>query len=991
MPAGSENGLEKRGHLTSNGKKELWVLRRGVLRIYEDTQKRPRAHVGNVMLGYRCEVRLHQKDTLEISSHLPFDCEYAYRASSAAEAEAWQAALQTNLEELRRRMQGFLHFLDKGCTAYKYNYSNSKRMRRHFWINEATVELCWGKSRKDEPQTMELKDCVGIIYGPMTTTFQRSNALEDPPWCCFSLLFPDRTLDLAVPEEHTEAWFLGLQDLLITRADSVMSTLTEPSFAFKKAYLKLRDSAHRQGYTTRIYLVRQLRALGRNKAFRESFKHCNTTKVSSVATPAKNASVTDAEAEAKAERRRRRKEKEAKATEATEAQAAGDAGASRVKRSPRPQKAQNGSSAALHGNSEHQEEELRKMIAQLEGDLDAQTSRLEGLRPKWSAQLGAIIPMDDLQEVLRGEAKWEWQYEKCTELEREVLTLKCTNSSMTRQLQVAEKSEKQLKKLAKQYKDAESQCANMEQELGSAQVAEKGSEKAKHNSKDSVERTEAQRKQLEAREHELKQQLQEAEKSGQELGATLKAQNKQQEQELARIEKETEDFKRKHETLAKDLKSIERRHSDNEQRLAATEGLSRNLVSSLQTLHKEVGKLRHTQKEARSDCDTQLRYITDRFPILKERIGNMMQEIEHLEEKHREIGEERKKLHNLVLELKGNIRVFVRVRPLWEREKALETSDTPTTSFSEDSKVAIWSEEQARKKWFEFDACFTPKSTNEGVFEEVKALATSVLDGYNVCIFAYGQTGSGKTYTMGGVPTDPGLNVRTLRELFKIKQQRSRDVECKLSIMVSEIYNEMIKDLLGGKTTMSKKLDVKQNSDGTATVPGLTEIPVDTVEEVLKCMEDAQANRTVMQTDMNDESSRSHSIVQVKTVCKHFKDKKELTGKINLIDLAGSENTNKSGVTGQGMKEAQNINKSLSALGDVISSLVSKSSHIPYRNSKLTMMLKDSLGGDSKTLMIVQASPAQCNVTETLSSLNFASRARNVELGKAKKNVKSTE
>jgi len=142
---------------------------------------------------------------------------------------------------------------------------------------------------------------------------------------------------------------------------------------------------------------------------------------------------------------------------------------------------------------------------------------------------------------------------------------------------------------------------------------------------------------------------------------------------------------------------------------------------------------------------------------------------------------------------------------------------------------------------------------------------------------------------------------------------------------------------------------------------------------------------------MNEESSRSHSIVQVKTVNVNKQDKKEYTGKINLVDLAGSENVNKSGVTGQGMKEAQNINKSLSALGDVISALVAKGGHIPYRNSKLTMMLKDSLGGDSKTLMIVQNSPAQCNVTETLSSLNFASRARNVELGKAKKNVKSGE
>merc|ERR1712050_352792 len=156
--------------------------------------------------------------------------------------------------------------------------------------------------------------------------------------------------------------------------------------------------------------------------------------------------------------------------------------------------------------------------------------------------------------------------------------------------------------------------------------------------------------------------------------------------------------------------------------------------------------------------------------------------------------------------------------------------------------------------------------------------------------------------------------------------------------------------------------------------------------------EDSNKNRAVSCTDMNEQSSLSHSIVTVKTSCtQKGGDGSTYIGKIHLIDLAGSENVGKSGVTGQGMKEAQNINKSLSALGDVIASLVAKTPHTPYRNSKLTMMLKDSLGGDAKTLMIVQASPAQTNVTETLSSLNFASRARNVELGKAKRNVKAAD
>lgn len=323
-----------------------------------------------------------------------------------------------------------------------------------------------------------------------------------------------------------------------------------------------------------------------------------------------------------------------------------------------------------------------------------------------------------------------------------------------------------------------------------------------------------------------------------------------------------------------------------------------------------------------------------------------------------------------------------------EKEKQAEPAGEPTITFAEDCKVSVFEATQSRRKWFEFDKAFPPKSTQQEVFEEVKPLATSVLDGFNVCIFAYGQTGSGKTFTMNGNAENPGLNVRVLTELFREREERRVEMDIKITLMVSEIYNETIKDLFVSK---QKKLDVKSNPDGSNTVPGLTELQVESVEDVIRAMKEAQSNRTVMSTDMNEESSRSHSIVQVRTTNISRKDKREYVGKINLIDLAGSENVNKSGVSGQGMREAQNINKSLSALGDVIGSLVAKSPHVPYRNSKLTMMLKDSLGGDSKTLMIVQSSPAQMNVTETLSSLNFASRARNVELGKAKRNVKAGE
>jgi kinesin family protein C2/C3 len=360
--------------------------------------------------------------------------------------------------------------------------------------------------------------------------------------------------------------------------------------------------------------------------------------------------------------------------------------------------------------------------------------------------------------------------------------------------------------------------------------------------------------------------------------------------------------------------------------------------------------------------------------------------MDHLVDRYRDMAEEKRKLHNLVLELKGNIRVFVRVRPLSDKEKGDEKGDA-TLTYAEDLKVSVLDEKTSKRKWFDFDRVFVPKTTQQEVFAEVVPLATSVLDGFNVCIFAYGQTGSGKTFSMSGTDKNPGLNLRVLQELFRIRTERELDFDTTISLMVTEIYNETIRDLF---VTKQKKLEVKENPDKSHSVPGITEMQVSSAEEVLKAMGQTQANRTTLQTEMNEESSRSHSIVQVLAKTVSRKDKKELHGRINLVDLAGSEDVSKSGVTGEGLKEAQNINKSLSALGDVIQALQAKSQHIPYRNSMLTMMLKDSLGGDSKTLMIVQCSPARGSVTETLSSLNFGSRARNVELGQAKRNTKQS-
>ncbi|CAJ1338896.1 unnamed protein product, partial [Effrenium voratum] len=814
---------------------------------------------------------------------------------------------------------------------------------------------------------------VGIIFGPMTTTFQRCASLEDPVWCCFSILFPDRTLDLAVLPSHLEGWFLGLQDFL-TANSACVSCISEAQLVFKKVFHKIRYAAHAERYTTWAHLSLRLRELGRDKAFRKALEKARA----GGAFEYEAARPTETEAEAKAEKRRRRRESReadttAEATGVKErpkdslfAPPARDG----VSGSPSPSPSASPSSVAPEKDDT---EELQALVRELETQLESTSKRMK-------EEFGSK-PMPDVAQVLQQEGAW--QRESCAEIERELVELEVTHRTMQRKVEASEKVEKQLKRLAKQYKESDTQAQAMEQQLGPAKAKARGVETAR---RDQQECSEVETSHLERRVKELQEQLLKATKPGDEL-KLLNQQNESQVKALEKLEAEKAE-------LAKRLQALEEKQRQAQQRVRAGEAkaqaagdASRRLVQFLKKLKGEVGHLKASHKELKAG--QQLRGLTDEFPPLAGAVQNIGASMSNLLDRYQEVAEERKKLHNLVLELKGNIRVFVRVRPMNEKEKSAEASGEATLTFAEDFKVSVYDGNQQRRKWFEFDKAFQPKSSQQEVYEEVKPLATSVLDGYNVCIFAYGQTGSGKTFTMTGNESNPGLNTRVLRELFLVREQRKQEVEINISLSVTEIYNEMIKDLFNPDSAKNKKLDVKQNPDGTNTVPGLTERAVTSVEQVLEYMKEAQSNRTVMATDMNDESSRSHSIVQVKTVNVNRKDKTQYLGKINLIDLAGSENVNRSGVQGQGMREAQNINRSLFALGDVIASLVSKNGHVPYRNSKLTMMLKDSLGGDSKTLMIVQCSPAQTNVTETLSSLTFASRARNVELGKAKKNVKA--
>jgi hypothetical protein len=288
-----------------------------------------------------------------------------------------------------------------------------------------------------------------------------------------------------------------------------------------------------------------------------------------------------------------------------------------------------------------------------------------------------------------------------------------------------------------------------------------------------------------------------------------------------------------------------------------------------------------------------------------------------------------------------------------------------------------------QKKWkFGFDHVFSPNHKQVDVWNASEPLVQSVIDGYNVCIFAYGQTGSGKTYTMigGSGIDDKGIVFRAVEKIFHAKKDleaSQSSISVKLSVELLEIYNENIRDLLA--------LDNRQDPLRVVSsdVIGNVCATVEKEEDVYEILSFASSKRCVKATNSNVESSRSHMLFTIHFVA-HHNDEIMRVGKLHICDLAGSERLDKSGChmmsDGSLLKETQNINKSLMCLSTVIEKLQVNDSHIPFRDSKLTMLLQNSLGGDCKTLAIVCCNPLPENFHESMSSIRFASKVSRVEL-----------
>lgn len=344
-------------------------------------------------------------------------------------------------------------------------------------------------------------------------------------------------------------------------------------------------------------------------------------------------------------------------------------------------------------------------------------------------------------------------------------------------------------------------------------------------------------------------------------------------------------------------------------------------------------------------------------------------------------------MHERIQELKGNIRVYCRFRPCLKNETEIKDlliqnkrkgSSTLELKVPEQGGIG---KTRLKEHTFEFDHIFDPKKSQEDVYKEVCQLIKSVHYGSHVSIFAYGQTGSGKTFTMQGYNNEceenRGLIYRAIHQIFH--EYHRKDCEFTFDVSFLEIYKENIRDLLNYNKNL--EYTIRHLDDGTTQVSNLEVKSVKSPKEVFDYLNEAIKNRVTSSTKGNDLSSRSHSIFTIRIHGKTNKGER-VEGILNLIDLAGSERMDKSNTTSEErISETKFINSSLSALGDVFHALVTEEKHIPYRNSKLTYLLQNSLSGkNSKCLMFVNVTPNVENVAETINSLKFASKVNTCKI-----------
>ena len=439
--------------------------------------------------------------------------------------------------------------------------------------------------------------------------------------------------------------------------------------------------------------------------------------------------------------------------------------------------------------------------------------------------------------------------------------------------------------------------------------------------------------------------------------------------------------------LAEERAAVEAANEDNaelnanvvtlETKLAAAEAEIATLKDLMGKASADVAAMTATLEETREEL--MVLRATDAYAALAEMTALYKRE-----------AHQRKYLHNKLRELRGNIQVFCRIRPDPSANLAKEVVVCPDFSHKVSTQVSapyVGYIKQSHK--YEFDRVFAAgkhPTSQEDVFKEsTEPMITAVLDGYNVAVIAYGQTGTGKTHTMMGTEDDPGVTFRSVNHLL-INCKANKNVEYTITVSMLEVYLDKLVDLLSSNPVEKQSCGIKGGR-----VEGLTQREVTSTEEVLAIMTEGKSNRKVASTAMNSESSRSHLVVFITVAGYNSVSLISSSAKLTLVDLAGSERMEKS-PTGVASKhnvakklaETVSINKSLTCLGQIFSSIHEGSKHVPYRNSKLTHVLQDVLTADTKVCIFVHVSSSEDNLGESHSTMKFGKTIGTIEQNKLK-------
>jgi kinesin family protein C2/C3 len=496
----------------------------------------------------------------------------------------------------------------------------------------------------------------------------------------------------------------------------------------------------------------------------------------------------------------------------------------------------------------------------------------------------------------------------------------------------------------------------------------------------------------------------------------------------AQLEGELGGEKKRADGLEERLKASDKSLNENKARVARLEkeaaaSKEQSVLQEVFALHPRLGSARKALEGLRAEVLQMNEEASDAIRSVGEQLGHfcsfvlplpheapdrvrtekltraqLEQGLKHMMGKYRGAAEQNRRVNLELQGLKGAMRVNCRVRPL---RPGPEAEDGTCVHLRGLGALSVLDKNGTRE--YNFDTVYGPNNKQDKLFDDARPLLQTVMDGFNVSVMAYGATGSGKTYTITGAGISGGasgkhrgLVQRLLEDVFKTIKERAVLVELSLRISMFEIYNEEVRDLLApssapkaGAGQAGSRLPLKISTDrhGSVAIDGLEEYAVDSLAKGLGLVEFGQGVRATAATNINEHSSRSHLLIRL-TV--HSVDKRtgqRHSGKMYLIDLAGCENVAQSGAEGRALKEAIGINKSLAALHDVMLALANKDQHVPYRNSTLTKVLADSLGGQAKCLMYVMVSPASKDRLVTISALKFAARCKAIVLGEAKSNV----